>query len=725
MPRIPLRRSRTGLAPAFATLVCAATVQAADGTWTTPGSGTWSDGANWAGAVPADGSDFTANFTSDIAATATVTLDSNRTIGNLVFSDNGASGAAWSLASSGGAVLTLDDPDGATITTLTNASVGAGITAANGFTKLGAGTLTLTGTSAGIAGAIHANAGILESTVARLGTATIHANSAYGAGYSSGSTPFLRVTNTSNQILANNIILATPGSSAYYALQKSGAGSTLDLTGIISGGNANSVLQLDTATAGDATTHFNLAGANELNGQIRLNRGRMTLSNASALGNATLYLQTNANATDGNLSFNGVSSVSNNLIVGTTLNQWINTGAANVTLSGTISSATAGSGGFSKMGAGTLTLTGANTYRGITQISGGTLALSKDTGGRLIGGGGFFGTAGTSYVNVNAGGTFETWNWEYGASNALGELRNNNYAVAVNGGTVRFVDTFSALRAFTVGTGGATLEVTSGNTYTKLAGTNPNENIIRVIAAGSTLTLSGAGNGEIQDALGTSSGSGSLTNFNLAKNGSGTWTLTGANTYTGTTTVNAGTLLVNGANNGAGAVTVAGGVLGGSGSIAGTVIVNAGGTLAPGSSIESLSTGSATLNAGAAFAYEFSASNADLLVSTGGLTLNNATLSLISSDAVALGTKFTLINYGGTAITSGFTGLADDSTFTAGLNTWQINYNDLTGGSNFTGEQGLNGATNYVTITSVVPEPGAALLGGLGLLGLLRRRRVA
>ena len=58
----------------------------------------------------------------------------------------------------------------------------------------------------------------------------------------------------------------------------------------------------------------------------------------------------------------------------------------------------------------------------------------------------------------------------------------------------------------------------------------------------------------------------------LIKEGSGSWTLTGNNTYTRGTTVNGGTLLVNntaGSGTGSGAVTVAsGGALGGSGSIA-------------------------------------------------------------------------------------------------------------------------------------------------------------
>ena len=67
----------------------------------------------------------------------------------------------------------------------------------------------------------------------------------------------------------------------------------------------------------------------------------------------------------------------------------------------------------------------------------------------------------------------------------------------------------------------------------------------------------------------------------LIKEGTGTWTLTGTNTHTGSTTVNNGILVVNGGFNGS-AVTVAGGALSGIGLVANPVNINNGGGFAPG-----------------------------------------------------------------------------------------------------------------------------------------------
>jgi autotransporter-associated beta strand protein len=75
--------------------------------------------------------------------------------------------------------------------------------------------------------------------------------------------------------------------------------------------------------------------------------------------------------------------------------------------------------------------------------------------------------------------------------------------------------------------------------------------------------------------------------ISLGKAGSGTLTLSNANTFTGVTRLSAGTLQVNGSL-GTTAVTVTGGTLSGNGAILGPVSVQPGATLAPGGSIGSL-----------------------------------------------------------------------------------------------------------------------------------------
>ena len=81
------------------------TAQAADGTWTNAAGGTWSTSGNWSGDVVADGADSTADFsTLDITATTTVTLDSPRTIGNLVYGDTAVT-SGWYL---NGSALSMD-----------------------------------------------------------------------------------------------------------------------------------------------------------------------------------------------------------------------------------------------------------------------------------------------------------------------------------------------------------------------------------------------------------------------------------------------------------------------------------------------------------------------------------------------------------------------------------------------------------------------------------------
>lgn len=207
----------------------------------------------------------------------------------------------------------------------------------------------------------------------------------------------------------------------------------------------------------------------------------------------------------------------------------------------------------------------------------------------------------------------------------------------------------------------------------------------------------------------------SVGGLGLEKTGDGTLTLNGTNTYSGGTTVSAGTLLVNGL---LGDVAVGSATLGGEGTV-GNVIVASGGAFAPGNSAGTLATGNLGMAAGSTFAYEFGLAASDRVDTTGTLSLGGAALSLtdLMTGSLGIGDSLTLIGYTGGWDSTTFDGLANASTFTDAGYEWLIRYDDATPGT-------LNGGTGgaFVTLT-VIPEPAAALLGGLGFLMLLRRRR--
>ena len=185
----------------------------------------------------------------------------------------------------------------------------------------------------------------------------------------------------------------------------------------------------------------------------------------------------------------------------------------------------------------------------------------------------------------------------------------------------------------------------------------------------------------------------------IVKLGTGTLTLSGANTYTATTTLNAGALKVGnriGSATGTGAVSVDAGTLGGRGTITGATTIGtgngAGAFLEPSvgarqpatTTIQSL----LTFKADGSYTYKLDTrkARADEVVANG-VTIESGAqfnFSAIGNKRLPLGSVFVaLSNTSASPISGAFANLADGSIFTAGKNKYQASYsggdgNDLT-----------------------------------------------
>lgn len=149
-----------------------AVAQHTNGTWNFDGSDNWSAATRWTGSVP-DGQGSTANVANvNITANRTITLDSSRTIGHLIFGDATTASHDWFLVpASGATILTLEHFTAGTnvqpTINVTNrtAFITTPLAGTNGFVKLGGGNLVLsnqTATASTLTGQVRIVGGILQ-----------------------------------------------------------------------------------------------------------------------------------------------------------------------------------------------------------------------------------------------------------------------------------------------------------------------------------------------------------------------------------------------------------------------------------------------------------------------------------------------------------------------------------------------------------------------------------
>jgi fibronectin-binding autotransporter adhesin len=502
-------------------------------------------------------------------------------------------------------------------------------------------------------------------------------------------------------------------------------GNSFTLTGNIIN-NSTNLQTIGNNITLSATTHtINAASGNiALSGILSGTGATLTKS-----GPGTLILSSSNTYTGATTVSAGVLQLGNGGTTGTlsTSSSIINNANLTIDRSNTVtqgtdftSSTISGTGSFTQAGSGTTILIAANSYTGITTISAGILQLGDGgTTGSL---------SASSAITNNANLTIN---------------RSNTVTQGTDFGSAAITGTGSFTQA---GTG--TTILTAANSYTGT--TTISAGFLQLGNGGTTGALSASSaitnnanltiNRSNTVTQGTDFSSAAITGTgSFTQAGTGTTILNAANTYSGSTTINAGSLSVNGTLANTSNVNVLGGTLGGSGTIGGATTVGGNGTLAAGSS-----PGVLTVTNNLTLTQEVGVDGGSLAhFEIGGLTRGS------EYDGVDVGGTLT---YGGTLEIVSFNDydLTDVATFTNPITVFDLfgmpgSPNDPTFSGNFdhvsVGGYALNnvgsgiwtGSNDDASVTytfdqstgdlSIVPEPVAAFLGGIGLLTLLRRRR--
>lgn len=492
----------------LALMACGGALRAGDATWTgATGTQAWATGTNWStGTAPGATNSLvngdTATFNSNVAGTA-ITIDANRNLKNITFA-----------ATATGAITIGSDGAG-----LGNALL---LSSGGSFSTVLNNTATIT---------VNAPLIVQPATAATAGSYTFSNNN---VATSATSDP------NNNKIFINGGI---SGGTTTAAITLNFGGTAGNRSSDTSGNEVNGIISNGGAAGG---VFVNISTVNNQNGVWKFTNANNSYSGTTTVTSGTLIFTSIANAGvnsslgSGNaiimgsgvhLKYAGPSASTDRAISGggSFYNQ---TGGTTLTLTGTVTP------GFTFRGAGNFDITSVVTGSGgFSRTDGGTVFLSNSnnsfTGDISISDGAF---RGASLGNAGVNSAFGR-----GSNIYLGQGSATQGRLEYTGSSTS-TDRTVILRNDVAGTGGrGAIDVTTaGQTLTLTGAIRANTSTAANLGE---ITLRGVGNGEVTGQIGgTVANASSVTSIKVVKEGTGTWTLSGSNTYARETTVSAGIL---------------------------------------------------------------------------------------------------------------------------------------------------------------------------------------
>jgi autotransporter-associated beta strand protein len=421
---------------------------------------------------------------------------------------------------------------------------------ANGVTIGGNNTLTLTSTATAVGNGTGTGSSAITVTATATGTNTINANIRLG-----------------NADTVPNNTDPTPRQTWNVA-----SGTTLTVNGVVSAsveGIYDDPLGLNKASTGTLV----LAGANTYRGTTTVSAGTLVAAHATALGTATLATRQSSNNTTGQTEVSSGATLDVRANIGTeaisiagagvgsagaliTADTFTGTVGGTVTIAGAntriggagtlaINGVVTGGQPITKVGAGVTTFAGANTYTGITTVSGGVLRLNHLTALP----GGIATAGGTNNLTINGGGIVGLGNGDF--TRALGTGATQVQFNSTGGGGFA---AYTADRSVNFGGSGATVTWGSGSFVPNnqplilgAAGADMTLTMVNPIALGATTRTIQVNNGSAStDAALSGDINGTAATGGLIKTGTGALNLNGATQGYDILDVNDGTANVNG-----------------------------------------------------------------------------------------------------------------------------------------------------------------------------------